>query len=84
VNISKVNHALQRIARGAGIVFVGTIISMLFVFGFFSVVLIARTFSKAEYGVFSFDDFERCICSCNDGISEFSERDSILQGENAR
>ncbi len=49
--MDEVNHALQRIARGMGIVFVGTIISMLF--GFFSVVLIARVFSRAEYGVFS-------------------------------
>ena len=49
--MDEVNHALQRIARGTGIVFAGTIISMLF--GFLSVVLIARVFSRAEYGVFS-------------------------------
>lgn len=42
---------MQRIARGAGIVFAGTTISMLF--GFLSVVVIARVFSRAEYGVFS-------------------------------
>ncbi len=45
------SQALQRIARGAGIVFAGTIISMFF--GFLSRALIARFFSRAEYGVFS-------------------------------
>jgi len=49
--MSEVNHALQRIARGTGIVFAGTIISMFF--GFLSVAVIARVFSRAEYGVFS-------------------------------
>ena len=49
--MNQVNHALQRMARGTGIVFAGTIISMLF--GFLSVALIARFFSRAEYGVFS-------------------------------
>ena len=45
------SQALQRIARRTGIVFAGTIISMLF--GFLSVAVIARFFSRAEYGVFS-------------------------------
>ncbi len=49
--MNEVNHALQRIAGGAGIVFAGTIISMLF--GFLSVAIIARFFSRAEYGVFN-------------------------------
>ena len=49
--MDEVNHALQKIARGTGIVFAGTIISMLF--GFLTLTIIARTFSKAEYGVFS-------------------------------
>ena len=52
VILNEVNHALQRIARGAGIVFAGTIISMLF--GFLSVAVIARFFSRAEYGVFEY------------------------------
>ena len=37
-----VNHDLQRIARGTGIVFAGTIISMFF--GFLSRALIAKIF----------------------------------------
>ncbi len=49
--MSEVNHALQRIARGTGIVFAGTIISMFF--GFLSRALIARYFSVGEYGVFN-------------------------------
>ncbi len=49
--MNEVNHALQRIASGAGTVFIGTVISMLF--SFLSVAVIARFFSKAEYGVFS-------------------------------
>ncbi len=49
--MDETNHALQRIARGTGIIFIGTVISMLF--GFLSVVVIARFFSRAEYGVFS-------------------------------
>lgn len=49
--MSEVNHALQRIARGTGIVFAGTIISMFF--GFLSRALIARYFSAGEYGVFN-------------------------------
>jgi len=49
--VDEVNHALQKIARGTGIVFAGTVISMLF--GFLTLTIIARTFSKAEYGVFS-------------------------------
>ena len=46
--MNEVNHALQRIARKAGIIFIGTVISMLF--GFLSVAVIARVFSRAEYG----------------------------------
>ncbi|WP_240910943.1 hypothetical protein [Thermococcus sp. MV5] len=49
--MSEVNKALHRIARGAGIVFVGTIISTLF--GFFNKAIIARYFATAEYGVFN-------------------------------
>jgi len=37
--------------QGTSIVFAGTVISMLFVF--LTLAIIARTFSKAEYGVFS-------------------------------
>ena len=49
--MNDVSHALHKIARGTSIVFAGTIISMLF--GFLTLAIIARTFSKAEYGVFS-------------------------------
>lgn len=50
-SMSEVSQALQKIARGTGIVFAGTIISMFF--GFLSRVIIARFFSRAEYGVFN-------------------------------
>ncbi|WP_175060120.1 oligosaccharide flippase family protein [Thermococcus sp. 2319x1] len=49
--MSEASKALQRIARGTGIVFAGTIISMFF--GFLSRALIARYFSTSEYGVFN-------------------------------
>jgi len=81
-NIDEVNKVLQGIVRGTKIVFVGTIISMLF--GFLSVAVIARFFSKAEYGVFhlGFDDFKCCTYSCNNRFSEFSaKRGCILQRE---
>ncbi len=44
-------QALQKIARGTGIVFAGTVISMFF--GFLSRAVIARYFSTSEYGVFN-------------------------------
>ncbi|WP_056934595.1 flippase [Thermococcus barophilus] len=47
----EVGQALHKIARGTGIIFAGTVISMFF--GFLSRVIIAREFSKAEYGVFN-------------------------------
>jgi len=49
--MSEVNQALHRIAKGAGIVFAGTIISMFF--GFLSKVIMVRFLSRAEYGVFN-------------------------------
>lgn len=49
--MNETSWTLQRIARGTGIIFIGAVISMLF--GFLSVAVIARFFSKAEYGVFS-------------------------------
>lgn len=49
--MSEASRALQKIARGTGIVFVGTVISMLF--GFLSRTVIARYFSTGEYGVFN-------------------------------
>ncbi|XRO75838.1 flippase [Methanocaldococcus sp. 28A] len=49
--MSEVNKVLHGIAKGAGIVFLGTIISMFF--GFLSVVIIARYFSTAEYGIYN-------------------------------
>ena len=47
----EVNQALQKIARGTGIVFAGTVISMLF--GFLSRAIIARYFETSHYGVYS-------------------------------
>jgi len=49
--MSGTSKALQKIARGTGIVFAGTVISMLF--GFLSRAIIARYFSTEEYGVFN-------------------------------
>lgn len=49
--MSEASQALQKIARGTGIVFVGTVISMFF--GFLSRAVIARYFSVGEYGVFN-------------------------------
>ncbi|ASJ08371.1 polysaccharide biosynthesis-like protein [Thermococcus siculi] len=49
--MSEASQVLQRIARGTGIVFAGTIISILF--GFLSRAVIARYFSTGEYGVFN-------------------------------
>ena len=49
--MNEASQALQKIARGIGIVFVGTVISMFF--GFLSRAVIARYFSTSEYGVFN-------------------------------
>ena len=49
--MSEASQALQKIARGTGIVFVGTVISMFL--GFLSRAVIARNFSTSEYGVFN-------------------------------
>ncbi len=47
----EVSQALQKIARGTGIVFAGTVISMLL--GFLGRALIARYFETSQYGVYS-------------------------------
>ncbi|WP_324735083.1 oligosaccharide flippase family protein [Thermococcus sp. SY098] len=47
----EVSQALQKIARGTGIIFAGTIVSTLF--GFFNKAIIARYFATAEYGIFN-------------------------------
>ncbi|NJE26460.1 flippase [Thermococcus sp. MV5] len=49
--MSEASKALQKIARGTGIVFAGTMISMFF--GFLSRAIIARYFTTSEYGVFN-------------------------------
>ncbi|GAB6136350.1 oligosaccharide flippase family protein [Thermococcus prieurii] len=49
--MSEASQALQKIARGTGIVFVGTVISMLL--QFVSRAIIARHFSTSDYGVFN-------------------------------
>lgn len=46
-----VEQSLQKIAKGTGIVFLSTIIGMLFVFG--GKVLLARFFTQSEYGIYS-------------------------------
>ncbi|HII60994.1 oligosaccharide flippase family protein [Pyrococcus horikoshii] len=49
--MSESSQALQRIVRGTGIVFAGTLILMFF--GFLSRAIMARYFSVSEYGVFN-------------------------------
>ena len=46
-----VNQSLQKIAKGTGIIFIGTIIGMLL--GFVSRVIIVRYITQSEYGIFS-------------------------------
>jgi len=46
-----VNQSLHKIARGTGIVFLGTVIGMLLGFG--GRVLLARFFTQSEYGIYS-------------------------------
>jgi O-antigen/teichoic acid export membrane protein len=46
-----VNQSLQKIAKGTGIIFIGTIIGMLL--AFVGRVLLARFFTQAEYGIYS-------------------------------
>lgn len=49
--MDEVNQALHKIARGTGIVFVGTVLSMLLTF--LSRAIIARYFERSQYGVFT-------------------------------
>ena len=46
-----VNQSLQKIAKGTGIIFTGTIISLLL--GFIGTIIIVRYLTTAEYGLFS-------------------------------
>ena len=46
-----VDQSLQKIAKGTGIIFIGTIIGMLL--AFLGRVLVARSFTQAEYGIYS-------------------------------
>ena len=46
-----VNQSLQKIAKGTGIVFIGTIIGMLL--GFVSRIIIVRCITQSEYGIYS-------------------------------
>ncbi|WP_342764292.1 MULTISPECIES: flippase [unclassified Thermococcus] len=50
-NLDEVNRALQKIARGTGIVFAGTVATMLLTF--LSRVIIARYFDRYQYGSFT-------------------------------
>ena len=58
--ISDMNESLQKVAKGALIVFIGTILGILF--GFVGRVLIARNFTQAEYGIFSIGFTILAIC----------------------
>ncbi|NJE12853.1 flippase [Thermococcus sp. LS2] len=49
--MSEASQALQKIVKGAGIVFVGTVISM--ILHFLIRIIIARYYSTSEYGIFS-------------------------------
>ncbi len=46
-----IDQSLQKMARGTGIVFIGTIAGMLLTF--LGRILVARNFTQAEYGIFS-------------------------------
>jgi O-antigen/teichoic acid export membrane protein len=46
-----VNQSLQKIAKGTGIIFIGTIIGMLL--GFVGRVIIVRFTTQTEYGIYS-------------------------------
>ena len=46
-----VNQSLQKIAKGTGIIFIGTIIGMLL--GFVSRIIIVRYITQSEYGIYS-------------------------------
>ena len=46
-----VNQSLQKIAKGTGIIFVGTIIGM--PLGFISRIIIVRSITQSEYGIYS-------------------------------
>jgi O-antigen/teichoic acid export membrane protein len=46
-----VNQSLQKIAKGTGIIFIGTIIGMLL--GFVGRIIIVRYITQSEYGIFS-------------------------------
>lgn len=46
-----INKSLQKIGKGAGIIFFGTIIGM--IFALIGKILIARNFSQSEYGIYS-------------------------------
>jgi len=51
LDASLINESLQKVAKGAGIVFIGTVIGT--ILGFAERVLIARYYTQAQYGVFS-------------------------------
>jgi len=51
VDTSIINESLQKVAKGAGIVFIGNIAGVFFLF--VTRVLIARTYTQEEYGIFS-------------------------------
>ena len=57
---SDMNESLQKVAKGALIVFIGTILGILL--GFVGRVLIARNFTQAEYGIFSIGFTILAIC----------------------
>jgi len=50
-SVSILNETLQKVAKGTGTVFIGSIVSI--VFAFISRILIAKYYTQGEYGIFS-------------------------------
>lgn len=83
--MDEVNQALHKIARGTGIVFVGTVLAMLLTF--LSRAIIARYFERSQYGIFNLTLTVLSLynpCCCHPWISELSpKRNHILQRKRA-
>jgi len=76
--MSEASQALQKIARGTGIVFAGTVISMFF--GFLSRAIIARYFFHRRVWSVQpgFNRFEHCPCCGNAWVSKFPSEGSCV------
>ena len=69
-----VNESLQKIMKGAGIVFIGTIIGLLL--GFVGRIILIRYTTQSEYGIYSlaFSILSICVVISTLGLSEGSTR----------